>query len=536
MKYLSPIRKAAALTILLALASAHSAGSSNMPLPPPNSMSSIKQADLKTHLSFLASDELGGRYTFSPSLRVAADYLASQLKSYGYRGGARDGTFLQNVPLGYRGVDSEKSDIVLTGSSFKKRLKYGEDFLSQQDFDASVSGELVFAGYGISSPSNKHDDYAGLDVKGKIVVIAGGAPEQLKAARIPEGERGAEAAYARGAKAVISIPSQRVLQAWSATREYLSRGRLGIVQPSARNFPVVMAGSVLIKLIATALGKEEAYLRKPEGKPLEPAKLPLSAEVRVDVTVKELPPTHNVVAVLEGSDPKLKNEYVVVSAHYDHLETSSSGEVYNGADDDGSGTSAVLEIAQAFATGPRSKRSVLVILHTAEELGLFGSEFYTDYDPVVPLDRLVANLNIDMIGRSRLPGNSDSRDRDLSDPNTVYLIGADKLSTELNRVSEKTNADTVAMNLDYKYNEDHDPERFYYRSDHYNYARHGIPIIFYFTGPHRDYHRSSDDLDKIDFEKMERITKLIFATGWRIANLPDRPPVDKKPAEDDTLK
>jgi hypothetical protein len=504
-----------------------------MPLPPAETMSSIKKDELKSHLSFLASDELGGRYTFSPSTLVASRYLASRLESYGYRGAGRDGSFFQRVPLGYRSADSARSEIVLTGAGLKKTLRYGDDFLSAQAFDSSVSGELVFAGYGISSPSNKHDDYAGLDVKGKIVVIADGRPEQLKTVLIPGSERGESAARARGAKAVISIPNQQILQGWSAVRDYLSRERLGIVQRSTgRDFPSVLAGSALIRSIAAALGKEEAYLRRPEGKPLEPGMVPLSADIKVDVTVKDSPPTQNVAAVLEGSDPKLKNEYVVFSAHYDHLETSSNGEVFNGADDDGSGTSAVLEIAQAFSLGPRSKRSILIIFHTGEELGLFGSEYNTDYDPVVPLDRLVADLNIDMIGRSRLPNNSDARDQDLADRNTVYLIGADKLSTELNRLSEKTNADTVAMNLDYKYNDDSDPQKFYYRSDHYNYARHGIPIIFYFTGPHRDYHRPTDDIEKIDFEKMERITRLVFATGWRIANMAERLPVDKKPPED----
>ncbi|HKG20953.1 MAG TPA: M28 family peptidase, partial [Blastocatellia bacterium] len=335
------------------------------------------------------------------------------------------------------------------------------------------------------------------------------------------------------AKAIISIPNQQILQGWAAVKDYLSGDRLGIVQHSTgRDIPSVLAGSTLIKSLATALGKDEAYLRRPEGKPLEPGNIPLTADIKVDVTVKDSPLTQNVVAILEGSDPKLKDEYVVFSAHYDHLETTGKGEVFNGADDDGSGTSAVLEIAQAFSMGPRSKRSILIIFHTGEELGLFGSEYNTDYDPVVPLDHLVADLNIDMIGRSRLPDNSDSRDRDLADKNTVYLIGADKLSTELNRLSEKTNADTVALKLDYKYNDERDPQRFYYRSDHYNYARHGIPIIFYFTGPHRDYHRTTDDVEKIDFEKMERITRLVFATGWRIANMPDRLPVDKKRPED----
>jgi Zn-dependent M28 family amino/carboxypeptidase len=260
------------------------------------------------------------------------------------------------------------------------------------------------------------------------------------------------------------------------------------------------------------------------------------AKVNIAVEIKDAPMTQNVIGVLEGSDPKLKDQYVVISAHYDHLKTSDTGEVYNGADDDGSGTVAILEIAQAFATGQRSKRSILVIFHTAEELGLFGSEYIADYEPVVPIEKMVTNLNIDMIGRSRSEKDKDARDRFLTDKDSIYVIGSDKLSTELHGINEQTNAETARMRFDYTYNDDRHPERFYYRSDHYNYAKHGVPVIFYFTGVHRDYHRATDDVEKIDFEKMERIARMIFATGWRVANGDNRPVVDKKPASSTTVK
>jgi Zn-dependent M28 family amino/carboxypeptidase len=246
------------------------------------------------------------------------------------------------------------------------------------------------------------------------------------------------------------------------------------------------------------------------------------------VEFKEAPPAQNVAGILDGADPKLKDEFVLFSAHYDHLKTEDNGDVYNGADDDGSGTVSVLEIAQAFSIGPRPKRSILIIFHTGEELGLFGSEFNTDYEPVVPLSKLVADFNIDMVGRSRPPGDTDPRDRMLTDKDSLYVIGADKLSTELNQINEMTNNDTVRLKFDYTYNDDRHPERFYYRSDHYNYAKHGIPVIFYFTGVHRDYHKTTDDVDKIDFEKMERIDRMVFATGWRVAQLDHRLVVDMR--------
>src|SRR5215216_2809687 len=193
--------------------------------------------------------------------------------------------------------------------------------------------------------------------------------------------------------------------------------------------------------------------------------MPISATatMRMRVDVKDAPVAQNVAGILEGSDPKLKDEYVVFSAHYDHLKTSAGGEVYNGADDDGSGTVSVLEIAQAFAMGLRSKRSILILFHTGEELGLFGSEYNTDYDPVVPIRKLVADFNIDMVGRSRPEGDNDPRDKELSDKNSLYIIGADKLSSELNKISEQTNQETARLNFNYTYNDEKHPQRFYYR-------------------------------------------------------------------------
>jgi Zn-dependent M28 family amino/carboxypeptidase len=331
---------------------------------------------------------------------------------------------------------------------------------------------------------------------------------------------------------VIAIAPQQFLVAWSQIKNFLLRDQTGLPPRSAGPagpFPLVYAGPPLIKALARALGKEESYLSRPDGKPLQPTAIEGTADIRMGVEVKESSPAQNVVGVLEGSDPNLKGEYVAFSAHYDH-EKTENGVVYNGADDDGSGTSAVLEIAQAFAVGQRPKRSVLVIFHTAEELGLYGSAYNTDHDPVVPLDKIVANLNIDMIGRSRAEGDTSAANKNLTDKNSVYIIGADRLSTELHKINEQTNAETERLRFDYKYNAPNDPENFYERSDHFNYAKHGIPVIFYFTGVHRDYHKPTDDVDKIDFQKMERITRMIFATGYRVVNLDHRLAVDKAPA------
>ena len=222
----------------------------------------------------------------------------------------------------------------------------------------------------------------------------------------------------------------------------------------------------------------------------------------------------NILGYIEGSD--LKDELIIITAHYDHLGKHDSL-VFYGADDNASGTAATLEIAEAFmiakkeGKGPR--RSVLIMPVSGEEKGLLGSKHYTE-NPVYPLEKTVANLNIDMIGRI---------DDWHTHNNYVYLIGSDRLSLELHEISEETNRNHVGLELDYTYNDVDDPNRYYYRSDHYNFAKNNIPVIFYFNGVHEDYHKPSDTIDKIDLEKTERITKLIFLTAWEIANRDKRP-------------
>jgi len=222
----------------------------------------------------------------------------------------------------------------------------------------------------------------------------------------------------------------------------------------------------------------------------------------------------NILGYIEGTD--LKEELLIITAHYDHLGKHDSL-IFNGADDDGSGTVAALEIAEAFmlakkeGKGPR--RSVLIMPVSGEEKGLLGSKYYTD-NPIYPLKQTVANLNIDMIGRL-----DDWHDT----ANYVYLIGADRLSQELHDISEKINKDYIGLNLDYTFNEEDDPNRYYYRSDHYNFAKNNIPVIFYFNGVHEDYHKTTDTIEKIDFEKIKNITRLIFLTAWEIANREERP-------------
>jgi Zn-dependent M28 family amino/carboxypeptidase len=272
----------------------------------------------------------------------------------------------------------------------------------------------------------------------------------------------------------------------------------------------------------------------PNGPPVTvtlPFELNASKSVTFTIAAKnEKPMTQNVVAVWEGADPVLKNEYVAVGAHYDHIgicEPGTADPICNGADDDGSGTTALLGMAEAISHAKqRPKRSILFVWHCGEEKGLWGSRYFTDY-PTIPLAQIVTQLNIDMIGRSKKDGDTNPRNATLSGPNQIYVIGSTMMSTDLGKLSETVNKSYLNLQYDLRYDDPNDTNRFFFRSDHYNYARKGIPIIFFFDGVHEDYHRPGDEAQKIDYEKMEKVARTIYMTLWEVANLPVRPKVDK---------
>lgn len=476
------------------------------------------------HLDFLASEELGGRYTLSPSFAIAARYLAAHLQAYGFRGTGEHGSFLQPFAVVAGKPDAANTSLVLTVAGKSKSYELGDFSFSLGSGGADLEAPIVFVGSGISSSTQKHDDYSGLDAKGKIVLVAPGSAG-MDPSSLADNEQGEGAARGHGALAVLRLPTQRLagMMRSSGFRDrVLQRQDVRLARDVENTLPTVTLGPDLAdKLLASiGLSLNAVYAAIDKKQALTPKALDASARLALRVHSTRAT-TQNVAGILDGTDPQLRNEYVVFSAHYDHLETSPSGQIYPGADDDGSGTTAVLAIAHALALN-RPRRSVLIIFHAGEELGLLGSEYNTEYSPVVPISQMVVDLNIDMIGRSRPPGDSDSADEHLSNANTVYLVGAGRISPELRQLSEDTNAQFERMKIDYYYDDPKNPERIYYRSDHWNYARHGVPIIFYFDGIHADYHRPTDTVDKIDFTKLTQITRLVFETGWRIANLDHR--------------
>ncbi len=506
----------------------------------------ITVAQIRDYLTFIASDEMEGRDTPSRGLDLTAKFLAMNLARWGLKPAGDDGTFFQKIALRRDLVNKEQTRVLLNDQN----LAFGEDYIALP-INADVRGQLVFAGNGWFIKSKNMDAYKGIDAKGKIAVIftsLSGLPRGVRSSDLSSGKPGEDwmdpVQYARkqGAIATVIVPDFQFLANWERNRQRLSERSTTVVekfQPAETSqLPGIMITPRIANLLfqgekqnATALFEATFGGEMPEPFELSPSKkMSITASSKGDAIA-----TQNVVAVFEGSDPLLKDEYVALGAHYDHIGigTPVKGDaIYNGADDDGSGTTALLAIAEALAKAPtRSKRSVLFNWHAGEEKGLWGSRYFTEY-PTIPLQKIVAQINIDMIGRSKKEGDTNPRNNSLSGPNEIYVIGSKMMSTELGELTEAVNKEYLNLTYNYRYDDPKDPNRFFFRSDHYNYARKGIPIVFFFDGEHEDYHRPGDEPQKIDYEKMQKIVRTVFLTMWEIANRPTRPKVDKQlPAE-----
>jgi peptidase M28-like protein len=503
-------------------------------------VNAITAAQLKNYLSFIASDEMEGRDTPSRGLDTTAKFIAMNLERWGFRPAGDDGTFFQKIALRREAVDVARSSAEINGQPFT----FGDDFLSNP-VASSLSGPLVFAGNGWVIKSKNLDSYRDLDVKDKIIVVVGTGfpPGSTRAdlAGVMGSDWSSPAVYAQqhGAKGVISIPDAGTILAWEQLRARATQPARAVVEkfttrPSAPPLPsVTMSFKMANALFAGERVDATAIVKGVQnGEPIPPFALNADKKYSINVVVKnEHPGTQNVVAVWEGGDRVLKNEYVAVGAHYDHVGIcmpNAADRICNGADDDGSGTTALLSMAEAVSHAKqRPKRSILFVWHCGEEKGLWGSRYFTEY-PTIPLDKIVTQFNIDMIGRSKKEGDTDAANKDLSGPNEIYVIGSKMMSTELGNLSESVNKSYLNLSFNYRYDDPADPNRFFFRSDHYNYARKGIPIIFYFDGVHEDYHRPGDEPQKIDYAKMEKVSRTVYLTLWQVANLAARPKVDKQ--------
>jgi hypothetical protein len=502
-----------------------------------SNVEAITAAQLKEWLYVVASDDMEGRDTPSRGLDLTAKFIADHLSQWGVKPGGDDGTYFQKFALTSRRVEPQSTVASVNGQDFM----LGEDFIAEPT-PGQASGRIVYVGHGHMIRAKGIDAYRGVNVKGKIMLAVEGYPRGVSFQDI-QGKKAGEdydtpETYARahGARGVIYIPSQSTLTFWQNRHHVsLSSSRVRLEKPrqGGADIPVIYASEKMVKVILDGekLNYETARKQASEGAPGGGFDLGAGKQASFNVNAKvDEAMTQNVVGVIEGADPVLKKEFVAVGVHYDHVGMSRNAEgdkIFNGADDDGSGTVATMAIAEALAKSPaRPKRSVLFVWHAGEEKGLWGSEFFTD-NPTVPLEQIVTQLNIDMIGRSKKEGDDNPANKDLTGPHELYVIGSKKMSTDLGNLSEEVNNSYLKLAFNYKYDDPNDAERFFYRSDHYNYARKGVPIIFFFSGVHEDYHGLADTADKIDYQKMEKVTRAIFAMMWRLANAPTRPKVDK---------
>ncbi|HKQ08284.1 MAG TPA: M20/M25/M40 family metallo-hydrolase [Blastocatellia bacterium] len=503
----------------------------------------IKAEQLKDYLYFVASDEMEGRDTPSRGLDTTAKFLAMTLSRWGLKPAGDEGTYFQRIMLRREKVVPAQTHAEINGQNFS----YGDDFLAQP-VNGTASGPLIYVGHGFMFKAKDVDAYKGIDAKDKIVVIAGsGLPKGVSFSDF-KGKQGVDweepftNAIKHGAKGIIFAASFQTMANWDRSRHLdLERGSISVEKFRTQGGTAIPAINASPKML-TALfqGEKESgsvvFNRAAAGDPVEPFDFVATKKVSFTVTTgAEQVGTQNVVAVLEGGDPVLKSEYVAIGAHYDHVGIGNPVDgdaIYNGADDDGSGTVSVLAIAEAFARGPRPKRSILFIWHCGEEKGLWGSRYFTE-NPTIPINQVITQLNIDMIGRTKTE-NDKPGNQPLPRPGEVFLIGSKLMSTELGEISEAVNKSYLNLAFNYRYDDPKDPNRFFYRSDHFNYARKGIPIIFYMDGEHEDYHRVTDSVEKIDYQNMEKIARTIYATAWELANRATRPRVDKPLADEVT--
>ena len=476
---------------------------------------SINTNDLSARLHFIASPELEGRETTTRGQKVAARYIASEFQRLGLKPIGDSGSYFQRFNVEVTKI-SDKSTLAVTTKQGTSTFTIGKDFYAASALDGPVTAPAIFVGY----MDTKVDSML---TKGTIVIALPGRKQDARDTSVSARTRLMLNRPFTGSLARIVIADdtgalsfERQSTRFEAT---MKRGAMAVVGGEVRPG---RSGSGFAPLISPDVA---AAILKESGKTLSQLRLaayqdssfqPVALnQTTVTINIgnsKELKTTENVVGFLEGSDPKLKNEVVAFTGHYDHLGITPEGVIYPGADDDGSGTVTVLQLAQAFTSNPlKSKRSMMFMTVVGEEKGLWGSSWYVNH-PILPLDKTVADLNTDMIGRT------DKKYDDLKSSNYVYVIGSDKISTQLDSILKVSNKETENLVLDYTFNDDKDPNQFYRRSDHYNFAKNGVPIVFFFTGVHEDYHRPTDTVDKILFDRMARIIRVIYATGWKVAN------------------
>jgi Zn-dependent M28 family amino/carboxypeptidase len=545
-------RSVVALCVLLTL-SAH-AQSARAP-----HIESITERELRADLFFLASDALQGRLTNTPGNAIAADWVLSQFEGLGLRGGGQGGGFehryaLMTASLG----DGNAMRVGAPTAILQRSARAGEDFYPHRySANATITASLMFVGFGIFSSERGHDDYAdALEGRGHIALMLDREPGVNDPSSQFDGVVTSEpsqpikkvlAAQAKGAVGVIFVedvhnqagpPPNFPAQAanyWPPSPPRVERYTLNAWSDRVR-IPVVQVSRALAEELVAPTGRSLMELAKTAEK--RGGVTPLAIDTIVSLTTSvshQTVPDRSIVGVLEGSDAKLKDEFVLISAHFDH-EGADGPRVFNGADDDGSGTVGLTEIAEAFslaaAAGQRPRRSVIFAAWNSEERGLLGAWAYTE-DPIVPLDRIAAVLNMDMIGRNeevQVGGGTRFRGLEIqtaeSNANATNIIGTIR-SPDLRRALEAANQET---GLELKFRYDNNQSNLMRRSDHWPFIQRGVPAVWVHTGLHPDYHTVADRPEKINYPKMEKIARMVYQAGWNLANAATRPAL-REPGE-----
>lgn len=499
--------------------------------------SSITIDELRDHLFYLASDELAGRETGMPGYQTAVKYSATQFREAGLKTLAKDsagkGTFLQEFTL-VKTSHGENNSIILTLNGQEETYREGEQYLmfklGTEGASSGKSTELAFVGYGIEEPDHGWNDYEGLDVKGKIVVVMAGAPmrdgkpilpkeihEQYVSGQAFGFQNKYDSARKLGAAGFLTIPSLQMMMGWKMLSNMMSRPSIGLPEESVEEEE---EESLMVPKVPVLIAHKDLVARLFEGTSYDPLKQQgdyslgtmegVTIEVKAEMKTESFD-SHNVVGIVPGTDQELKDQYIVIGAHLDH-EGVSGGMVFNGADDNGSGSVAVLEAAEAMAMTP-ARRSVIFVLYSGEEKGLLGSRSFISNCPV-PVENIMLNINMDMVGRN----NKDF-------PEGVYAIGSDRRSTELKKILIETDENTVKLPLDFRFDEN-DPLNLWRRSDHASFADKGIPVICFSSGLHPEYHTPADDAEKINYEKVQGISQLCYELALAIGNRDEKLKID----------
>ncbi|MFC2156563.1 M28 family peptidase [Acidobacteriota bacterium] len=491
-------------------------------------MNSIKAEDMEFHMKFLAADEFLGRNTPSRELKIASRYIALKAEDLGLKPLMPDGSYLQEIPLDVAAISEVGSFMSLKSRRGTQRFSFPQSFgtRSRSASPTHISGGVVFLGLGLESPEKGWDDYKGVNLKGKVAVILDVDLPEDHVLKPNENRRLfynlSNTARRKGAAAVLTVISrEREKRMIEKGLSFDNRARSRI-QPD-RKSSVSPGGSGPYRFeirhdpAAAILGISKEELNGlfdliSSGKQV-PSRRISGATLDVQVEVQNYPAvTHNVVGYIEGSDPELKDEFVLFGSHHDGIG-SYGGRIFNGADDNISGVVAMFELAEALMI-EKPKRSMIFVWHTGEEKGLWGASYFISHSPV-PVDKMSAELNMDMLCRN--------------DPNSIYLIGSNKLSSELDEVIHQVNDKHLQMTLDYTYDDPTHPDRFFFRSDQYPYIRYGIPGVWFFCGTTEDYHQENDDEDRVDYVKMEKVTRLVYLTAVEIGNRADILKLDLHP-------